>query len=151
MGILREIPVMMRGTVKGKKHKKKKKSKSKEKFIPDDKINIEVDAKLGQKILSMFVSGDMLQDVLKKEAKNTETAIQSIKKALEKKQYKDEKRKKKKKKGKDRKETDNDDQKEDVEKKLKSLDAAHAKYESKMAELLHSSSSRSPSRSTECS
>merc|ERR1712240_2799 len=79
-----------------RKHKKKKKSKSKEKIIPDDKINIEVDAKLGQKILSMFVSGDMLQDVLKKEAKNTETAIQSIKKALEKKQYKDEKRKKKK-------------------------------------------------------
>merc|ERR1712181_31570 len=65
------------------KKKRKRKESEREKGEGMDKINIEVDARLGKKILSMFVSKDMFQDVLKKEAKNTESTIQNIKKVLE--------------------------------------------------------------------
>merc|ERR1712088_715871 len=65
------------------KKKRKRRESEREKGESMDKINIEVDARLGKKILSMFISKDMFQDVLKKEAKNTESAIQNIKKVLE--------------------------------------------------------------------
>merc|ERR1712032_1629817 len=65
------------------KKKRKRRESEREKGEGMDKINIEVDARLGKKILSMFVSKDMFQDVLKKEAKNTESTIQNIKKVLE--------------------------------------------------------------------
>ena len=124
-----------------KKHKKKKKHKE-DKDTPE-KINIEVDARLGKKILSMFISKDMFQDVLKKEAKNTESAIKSIQKALEKKHQKDEKSKRKKK---EKKENNSvEDEEFPSKKRLKSLDSDLAKYESLVTEVLNSPPAKSSS------
>ena len=138
------------GDIDKKKHKKKKNIKE-EKMDPEEKINIGFDAKLGKKIVRMLISKDRKPDFLKREAKKTETAIQSIKKALEKKKYEEEKRRKKNNKGIERRESDEDDQKEEVGKRLQSLDTDLANYKSMVSEALHSSSSRSPSHSAEIS
>merc|ERR1712192_72827 len=100
-----------------------------------DKINIEVDARLGKKILSMFVSKDMFQDVLKKEAKNTESTIQNIKKVLELKHQQEERSRKKRKKKKQKLEEEDIVQEK---KRLRSLDSKLAKYASLMSEVLKS-------------
>ena len=92
---------------------------------------------MGKKILSMFVSKDMLQDVLKKEAKNTESTIQNIKKVLELKHQQEEKSRKKRKKKK-QKHDEGDIVQE--KKRLRSLDSKLAKYASLMAEVLKSPS-----------
>merc|ERR1712025_137431 len=102
-----------------------------------DKINIEVDARLGKKILSMFVSKDMFQDVLKKEAKNTESTIQNIKKVLELKHQQEERSRKKRKKKKQKLEEEDIVQEK---KRLRSLDSKLAKYASLMSEVLKSPS-----------
>merc|ERR1712192_55488 len=100
-----------------------------------DKINIEVDARLGKKILSMFVSKDMFQDVLKKEAKNTESTIQNIKKVLELKHQQEERSRKKRKKKKQKLEEEDIVQEK---KRLRSPDSKLAKYASLMSEVLKS-------------
>merc|ERR1712083_800963 len=102
-----------------------------------DKINIEVDARLGKKILSMFVSKDMFQDVLKKEAKNTESTIQNIKKVLELKHQQEERSRKKRKKKKQKLEEEDIVQEK---KRLRSLDSKLSKYASLMSEGLKSPS-----------
>merc|ERR1712004_906787 len=94
-------------------------------------------SKMGKKILSMFVSKDMLQDVLKKEAKNTESTIQNIKKVLELKHQQEERSRKKRKKKK-QKQDEGDIVQE--KKRLRSLDSKLAKYASLMAEVLKSPS-----------
>merc|ERR1711990_676083 len=121
----------------GAKKKRKRKDSEREKGEGMDKINIEVDARLGKKILSMFVSKDMFQDVLKKEAKNTESTIQNIKKVLELKHQQEERSRKKRKKKKQKLEE------EDIvleKKRLRSLDSKLAKYASLMSEVLKSPS-----------
>merc|ERR1712088_537163 len=115
----------------------KRKDSEKEKVEGVDKINIEVDARLGKKILSMFVSKDMFQDVPKKEAKNTESTIQNIKKVLELKHQQEERSRKKRKKKKQKLEEEDIVQEK---KRLRSLDSKLAKYASLMSEVLKSPS-----------
>merc|ERR1719454_2434886 len=125
-----------KGKKKAKKKRKRKESE-REKGEGMDKINIEVDARLGKKILSMFVSKDMFQDVLKKEAKNTESTIQNIKKVLELKHQQEERSRKKRKKKKQKLEEEDIVQEK---KRLRSLDSKLAKYASLMSEVLKSPS-----------
>merc|ERR1712130_142770 len=119
------------------KKKRKRRESEREKGEGMDKINIEVDARLGKKILSMFVSKDMFQDVLKKEAKNTESTIQNILKILELKHQQEERSRKKRKKKKQKLEEEDIVQEK---KRLRSLDSKLAKYASLMSEVLKSPS-----------
>merc|ERR1711936_1065240 len=128
-----EVKDIEEETSKAEDEKRKKRESEREKGEGMDKINIEVDARLGKKFLSMFVSKDMFQDVLKKEAKNTESTIQNIKKVLELKHQQEERSRKKRRKKK-QKQDEGDIVQE--KKRLRSLDSKLAKYASLMSEVL---------------